>query len=493
MAIDRTFLLEGLLQHNYFPMQRKRREEIPPVLSTTTFTPAVARSVLAGSMRTSRDFRGYDAVDYKLTRFNGISRTCSIPHPAGYADLAVCLADNWGALDHIQFNSNSSIRPIRHRDGRIIIMDYEQSLEKSRRKLKDSFGCRFEAHTDISNCFPSIYSHAVAWAAVGFQTAKAHSGPQHRHLWYNQLDEKLRKTKRNETQGIAIGPATSNIVAELILKNVDQVLQRDFTFKRYIDDYTAYCKTEEQAQLFFRRLSEELAKYKLLLNARKTEVKQLPHALTADWIGELHLRLPKTAPITSSDAIHFLNIAVQVAQSATDGSVIKYALKSIVNRQFAHHAVFDVLDYALTLSFHQVALLPLLESLLDATVPVTANMYSNQLLRIALENANYRRSDGMAWSLYYLRKYGIPVTPAVADKVLESEDCIALLLLYQAGNAQYSQQVVQFATNILGRGLYDLDQYWLLLYKLFCDRAIPNPYPGEDCFTILKNGRVVFS
>ena len=373
-------------------------------------------------------------------------------------------------------------------------MDYERSLEKSRKKLRDSFGCRFEAHTDISNCFPSIYSHAVAWAAVGFQTAKAHTGGKHKALWYNQLDEKLRKTKRNETQGVAIGPATSNIVAELILGKVDDELRGEFSYVRYIDDYTAYCTSDDQAQRFFRRLSDELAKYKLLLNSKKTEVRTLPHALTADWIGELQLRLPKGIALTSSEAINYLNIAVEVAQSAPDGSVLKYALRTLVNRRLTKSAALDVLEYALTLSFHQPALLPLLEPLLAIASPTAWLLYSTQLSRIALINAEYRRSDGMAWALYYLSKYQLPISQDVADKVLESEDCVALLLLYQAGNPQHVQRVVQFAQNLIQTGgLYDLDQYWLLLYKLFCDNAILNPYPNEDCFEILSNGGVQFS
>jgi sugar phosphate isomerase/epimerase len=102
---------------------------------------------------------------------------------------------------------------------------------------------------------------------VGFDHAKKHKPPEHKGEWFNQLDEKLRKIKRNETQGVAIGPGTSNILSEIILARVDAQLAKEFTYIRYIDDYTAYCETEEEAQKFIRRLGEELAKYKLLLNS----------------------------------------------------------------------------------------------------------------------------------------------------------------------------------------------------------------------------------
>jgi hypothetical protein len=267
MSVDKTFVLAALLQHNFLPMQKKAKEEIPPILSSVSFTPAVAEKLAKGKLRKSRDYQGYDAVEYKLTRFNGVSRSCGIPHPRAYAELALSIRDHWDKLDYIVENKKSLIRPHQHKDGRLIVMDYERSFEKTRRSLGAAFGRRFTAHTDIANCFPSIYSHAVPWAAVGFDHAKKHKPPEHKGEWFNQLDEKLRKIKRNETQGVAIGPGTSNILSEIILARVDAQLAKEFTYIRYIDDYTAYCETEEEAQKFIRRLGEELAKYKLLLNS----------------------------------------------------------------------------------------------------------------------------------------------------------------------------------------------------------------------------------
>ncbi len=492
MSVDKDFVLSSLLQHNFLPMQKKDKEEMPPIFSSVTFTPETAKKILAGKMRKSSDYQGYDAVDYKLTRFNGVSRSCAIPHPAGYADLAHCLHDYWDKLDYITANTNSLIRPRQHGDGRLVIMDYERSFEKTARSLRASFGRRFMVNTDISNCFPSIYSHAVPWATVGFDHAKKHKPPKFKGEWFNQLDEKLRKLKRNETQGVAIGPGSSNVLSELILARIDEKLGSEFAYFRFIDDYTAYCQTEEDAQRFIRRLSDELAAYKLFLNIKKTQVLALPQALTDGWLGELALRLPKTEALSAYDAINYLNLAVQVAKSSPDGSVLKYALKSVIRQKFEFMAQFDVIRYALTLSFHQTALLPLLESLFAATLFGDIFLYGEELSRLALENAINRRSDGMAWTLYYLNKYKVEIDESIALEIVESRDCIALLLLFQCGHAEHQAKVLAFVAALDKSSLYDLDQYWILLYQLHLVDAVPSPYADEDAFEIMKVNGVTF-
>ena len=489
MSLDKDFVLTGLLQHNFLPTQRKDREELPSILTSISFTADIARKLVNGERRTAKGYQGYDAVDYRLTRFNGVSRSCSIPHPMAYAHLSLCIHEHWDKINYIASNENSHIRPRQHTDGRIVIMDYERSSEKTLRSVGRSFGRRFIAHTDIVNCFPSVYSHAIPWALVGIDHAKKHKGHSE---WFNQLDEKNRWLKRNETQGVAIGPATSNIVSEVILARVDEALRSNFVFTRFIDDYTAFCSTEHDAQEFVRRLSEELAKYKLLLNINKTEIISLPRPFADEWVSELSLRLPNGKVLSAFDAVAYLNFAVTLAKQSPDGSVLKYALKSLLGKDFEFMGETDVLRYALNLSFHQPVLLPLLEKLFDANLLVPASSYGGELQRIALENALFRRSDGLAWSLYYLNKHGVPIDFETANEVLVSRDCIGLLLLYLTGDSTHQSRVVEFTQSLNAVDLYELDQYWLLLYELFRDGKIPNPYTGEDAFQILADNGVVF-
>ena len=492
MSVDRDFVLKALLQHNFLPIQKRGREELPPILSSESLSPDVARELVKGKARKAQGYVGYDAVDYKLTRFNGVSRSCSIPHPTAHAHLALCIHEHWDKLDYIAKNKNSMIRPCEHSDGRIIIMDYEKSFEKTRRNLAKSFGRRFLVHTDISNFFPSVYSHAIPWATVGFAHAKKNNSAKHKVEWFNQLDERVRLTKRGETQGVAIGPATSNIVSEAILARVDDALSGKFVYSRFIDDYTAYCQTEEEAQEFVRYLAEELAKYKLLLNVRKTEVVPLPRALAADWVTELSIALPKGEEVSAYDATNYLNLAVRLAQQSPDGSVLKYALKSLLGRKLGFMADVDVLRYALNLSFHQPVLLPLLEKLFESTLFLGTFLYSTELRRLAFEHVRLRRSDAAAWALHFLNRYGVAIEDACADEIVASRDCVPLLLLYLSGDSKHQARVISFVKTLDPADLYELDQYWLLLYQLFLDNKIATPYVDEGAFEIMAAEHVTF-
>jgi hypothetical protein len=490
VSVDKDFVLNALLRHNYLPMQKHDREEVPPVFSSESFLANPAFKNVQAQQRNGSI--GWDAIEYRLTRFNGVSRSLAIPHPLAYAHLCLCIHENWEHLDYIEKNETSLIRPHQHKDGRLIIMDYEESIEKAQRSANLGFGRRFLVHTDISNCFPSIYSHAIPWATVGFAYAKAHKPPKYKAEWFNQLDEKLRWTKRNETQGIAIGPATSNVLSESILAKVDEALNKDFIFVRFIDDYTAYCRTEDETQEFIRRLAEELSKYKLLLNIGKTDILPLPQAASADWVLRLALTVPKRDEVNAYDAVSFLSFAVELAKSEPDGSVLKYAVKALLRKKLGFTAEFDVLPQVLTLSFHQPVLLPSLESLFEKPLLPRPFRYSDELHTLAMENTRFRRSDGMCWTLYYLNKYKVKIKDELADRVIASKDCLALLLLYRSGHPRHQKQVVAFAKSLDQTDPYDLDQYWLLLYQLFLDNCIGNPYSDEETFLVLKQEGVSF-
>jgi len=493
MSVDSDYLYEALTRWNYFPNQKKKSEELPPVFSTRQFTPDVAKMLVAEKLRKV----GYDQVEYFATRYNNVCRPLALPHPMPYAHLVNCICENWDELKYVCENNNSLIKPKEHADKRALIMDYEEPLDKTDRSLTIGFGKKFRAHTDIANCFPSIYTHAIPWAAVGFAHAKAHKPPVHSGLWFNKLDYHQRMIKRNETQGVAIGPGTSNVVSESILARIDEKLRKKYTYYRYIDDYTCYCETYEEGQDFFRSLNDELRKYKLTLNLKKTEIVELPAPIDSDWVVELGTRMPAGSPNTppktgkyysASEALRFIDFAVQLKKKTPDGSVLKFAVKSVIYR-LDEHAVQPVFEYLLNLSRFYPLLLPLLNYLLEGK-KVDCTPYARHLNEILVENAVNRRSDGMCWALYYLIEYGLYICYDAVEKVIGTKDCMAILMLYIAG--AFDVEVKQFVDDLDATDNYELDQYWVLLYQLFFDGVITNPYTGENCFDILKDEDVSF-
>ena len=102
MSLDKDRLRESLLRYNYFPLQKKDKEELPPTLNSEQFTLDVLESLIELPTRKG----GYDQVEDKVTRYNNVPRPLSIPHPLAYANLCHSLSSNWEKLQYITETEN---------------------------------------------------------------------------------------------------------------------------------------------------------------------------------------------------------------------------------------------------------------------------------------------------------------------------------------------------------------------------------------------------
>lgn len=491
---DERNLYEALTRRNYFPNQKESIGELPPCLDTRQFTPEVCEALAAIEDSQERRKSGYDLVEYNATRYNNVPRVLSLVHPKAHAYLVKHIHDNWNHIKFIEEGPNSKIKPEQRQDGRIMVMNYEDPMSQKRRYNEASFSNKFRVSADIANCFNSIYSHAIPWAAVGIGAAKQNRAND---LWYNKLDFFQRKSKRGETQGVPIGPATSSFVVEMILQKVDEKLtEAGYSFERYVDDYLCFCETSEKAQEFILILGQVLAKYKLTLNLKKTNVVELPYPSEDDWILELLGAMPnrfakpegQEHKFVATEAITFINRAIVVNKVSPDGSVLKYAIQLIVNN-LDETAVIDVLSLVINLSWHYPILIPYISQLIEKA-DVDSSLFDEQLYKIIIENAKKKRSDGMAWPLHILKNNNLKPPEHVAQSVMESGDCVAITIL--ASILENNEAIVEFANGIIASDLYTKDNYWLLLYQLYFSGELnENPY-DDEVFNILKTYHVNF-
>jgi len=488
--MDKNFLLRALLQYNYFPFQREAKEEMPPLFSSEEFTPDIARNLISFESRNRKEKRGYDWMEYRATRFSNVSRSLAIPHPLGYAALALTLYQYWDKIYPKIYSKNSLVAPKSHIDGRIIVMDYEKGARKAFRELQNRFGKRFVVQSDIANFYPSIYSHSIPWALVGFERGKqARKGD-----WFDEIDRRTQLLKRKETNGVPIGPATSNLIAEILLARVDEDLRKDFEFVRFIDDYIGFLETHQEAENFLLSLSKALGNYKLFLNERKTAISPLPTPLSTEWIADLNTRQPRPLK-TPVQAVRFLDYAIHKQKQTPQGSVLKYAVKSILTEtrgEIAH----AVLLYVLNLSMYYPILIPLINPLLDK-LQITTFPYTEEIISLLDMHVRYQRSDATSWLLYYIFKHHLSLPDKLVHTLLDTQDCLPILMLYYA-SPENRPFVVNFARRRVRTksSIYDLDTCWLLLYQLFYENKIENPYKGfhkdADAFDYLKSQGVSF-
>lgn len=137
---------------------------------------------------------------------------------------------------------------------------------------------------DISKCFQSIYTHSITWAVKDKQFVKDNLKSIKETSFEGKFDKLMQRSNSNETNGILIGPEFSRIFAEIILQRVDenarfQLMElgiKNYTVKRYVDDYFVFAQNDELAFKIMRLFQTELEKFNLHLNESKISITNRP-------------------------------------------------------------------------------------------------------------------------------------------------------------------------------------------------------------------------
>ena len=493
---DKNYVYNALLRYNYLPMGRSHPDDIPfKVISTEDFTPDVVNEMLDKYEGAGRH-KGYDQIEYRTTRFNNVTRLMHIPHPLPYARLCKCISDNWDKLSHICENCNSRLKPAQHDNGRLIMGEYEhleqilvmenEKFSGLRLRVEISTGKFYRVEADISSFFPSIYTHSIPWALVGQQKAKSNWD---RNEWYNKLDIFQRNLKRKETQGIPIGSATSNIISELILYKVDEVLRNnEYEFTRYVDDYECYCGTREQAENFILVLEQELRKYLLNLNPQKVQIEELPLGFQDQWVIVLRNGLPSELKPSPRDIMNFLDSAIDLQKRYPEGSVLKYATRTLANsKKFDQNSASFFLEYLAAIAVHTPSVLPILCQVAKK-YKVGSDLQIDSVLKQAIK---FQRSDAICWCLYFMGICNLAVSDELAKAIIETQDCMSMGMLIAL--KQHQEKVVDFLDDKINAcSEYDCDQYWILIHELAPDCRKFNRYRGESGLKFIREKNVHF-
>jgi hypothetical protein len=133
---------------------------------------------------------------------------------------------------------------------------------------------------DVSKCFDSIYTHCLSWALKDKHFTKKHVDSS--ATFGQAFDGLMQRANHNETHGIVIGPEVSRIFAELLFQTIDcrvivklakkeMEFDRDFSFKRYVDDVFIFARTESVAQAVYSCYDDTLSDFNLRANPLKND------------------------------------------------------------------------------------------------------------------------------------------------------------------------------------------------------------------------------
>ncbi len=295
------------------------------------------------------------------------------------------------------------------------------------------FLSKYKVEADISRCFPSIYTHAIPWALAGKEIAKQNSSNEE---YYNLIDSYTRKLNDNETYGILVGPHSSNLISEIILVKIDYKLSKKWKYIRYIDDYTCFVSTEEEADEFITDLVKELREYNLSLNHRKTQKTKLPE-LSGYWIHQLQNSIPnaKNNKTNFREVKSYLELAKKLTFQENNNAILNYAIKVISGLEITKNAE----EYFIYETFNWAYIYPYLIPLLDEYVinkhidsflklKEGKQVLDQMLCKIYNKNLKDMNIEAIVYSIYYSIKYDVSTLYITFEDLKKTGNAIIYLL-----------------------------------------------------------------
>lgn len=476
-------LYEGFLAYGLFA------EKLPPVFTSVPFFN------YCNTIKNPFEAKWNEFITFRTMRNISVPRLMGIPNPFKYQRLCEELRKDWKKIRdyfHDQTEGQAyriSRIHIRKEDGkkRIFEMNYKNWMmdgnPESDLLIHDKGISRFLVQTDISTCFPSIYTHSLSWALVGKEVAKK---TIKRDIWYNRIDKACYQMRDGETHGLLIGPHASNLLAEIILTAVDKKLyDADYRFIRNIDDYDCYVSSYEEAQRFLRELEKALRDYDLSLNNKKTNIIPLPIGIEKEWKHQLS-ELPKTGEsgmVEYPQVNKYIDVALSLAVEKEDFAIINYAMKKLQGRNISENGK----ALAAKRFMHIAALYPYLLQQIEEYVFIPYNVDKNRIKFFAdtvYENATQVNDyESLCFAIYFAIKYDFELQAfemnwvGAQEYVIESKDCLALTMTWiyfmklnnWDRNAMQIKPLNQVAMTLKNT---EMDRYWLFCYEALSPNSL---------------------
>lgn len=460
-------LYDRLIQFGLFA------EKLPPIFDCTNFLTYCKNPNRPVFVQKPNYFASFDSM-----RNINIPRSIGIPTPMAHERVCACLKDNWLDIqkyfqDMTSGNSHIisriHIRKMKDTDS-LFKMNYKNWKTDGSPEPDIMLGKKYLVRADISKCFPSIYTHAVPWAAVTKIEAKQER--RNKDVWYNKLDLEVRNSTNGETHGLLIGPHTSNIISEIILCRIDKSLSEKWDYIRNIDDYSCYVKTQDEADEFLVQLNSILREYGLSLNHKKTQILELPVAAIEQWAHQLQdktVYLEKFHPYVDYREVQaILDFCVELmSENKDNASIIFYGIKVLQGCKLSYNAKLYIAKIVTSLALNFPYIVPLLDPFVYEAFEIE-NESVGKYIRLLYER--YISKDyfeAVAYSLYYATKHSIKIESFDIDEVIKKNDCVLLVcaLIYcrHFCMTESLEKLEEYAKIL--RQYEDSDSYWPFVYE----------------------------
>jgi hypothetical protein len=428
-ALSRPKIFEWLVTTGYIP----EPYVLPPCFFVTRSPIVQKRYFDYRRNKYSPKITEYLRVQFPKTELT--DRTFGVIDPEIHSDIARTLVRNWKTLTACLFHRNNKVSsysfplPLNAkkkgslgtlRGGRMI---YE-FIEMENDLAAIAYRYKFLITTDVKNFYPSIYTHSIPWAIHGKNWVRKKSNRYNYKLFGNRLDKLFQNANDGCTNGVPIGPAVSDLIAEVVLAGVDRMISReiksDIAIARFKDDYRILAKTEEDGRAAVKILQAGLREFNLELNDDKTELHALPDGLFRTWASEYHSVNPRPKAHYGFKRFKEVCLAVvRIDRNNPGGGVIDRFLADLVTRKHRLRLSLDsrrlpqVISLLLLLGNLRTKAFPKVLAIIELAVKSRfggqhAGDIADHLVRL-LQQLRKRESENrylIAWICYFLRANG---------------------------------------------------------------------------------------
>lgn len=233
-------------------------------------------------------------------------RKLGIPNPKQFSDLSNAIIENWSLIREThKLSIYSESTPVESKAIRAV---RTKSISWNKFKfqlIEKSFDKKFELKLDISQFYPTIYTHSIPWAILGREKSKnlfkialsdriqwesllKRSKDAQNYRASDFIDTLVRNCNDRQSIGLCIGPDTSLILAEVIANRIDFEINKrlekiNHTGTRYYDDYYFYFNNRNEAENALKIIQQILYEFQLETNENKVSINKLPFKYIEDW------------------------------------------------------------------------------------------------------------------------------------------------------------------------------------------------------------------
>lgn len=495
--------LELLLSHGFFPAQ------VPPCFTSEQFA---ARAIVVSKQwrtinaRRCKEECAYER--YSVARIGHNRRPICIPNPVAQYFLVDCISNNWQAIKRIFSKSKLSVSTptLGVEIGRAISITPIRDLNEKR--LLQSVRHRYCLTTDITQFFPSIYTHAISWATEGKDFAKKKENRNNKTLLGPQLDELCRYTQLNQTIGIPIGPDTSHILAELVGTAIDLEIRKGLGKWphgfRHVDDFSLYFDSESDALRALTAISNALATYELKINIQKTKVTSIEESQSDSWTHQFDSFVFSVQRQAQRKDLHrFFDMAFTLAKLNEDENVVQYALRRVeteiiksVNWDIFQAYLLRCMDcYPNTIPECALIISTYIQHI-PSVVTATELQWKEYLTTRIAEHAPLGHHSEVAWLLWLALHLEIKIGKEAVSQIEQMRSSVCLLLALALEDKKLLAKKLsrkRLPPVNTPEALYG--EHWLLMYEGAIKGWLPLAIPvvqADSYFSELKNRQIEF-